>query len=775
MDDVQAGKLMVQWDAKIDKFIEKANQVLTHNKRVAHEVEEDWKKINLDKAMEKVFDRGRLSIMEAGAEHIGLMGVGLEHLGVAGLAAGAALATFGAGLEVAEKTGEWATELGHLSEKLGLTAELVQRFDYVWAESGVGVDKGREAVAKLNEVFGRAQAGLLKPVAMKAFEALGFDRNSLQQMGDVSQLIQALPERFEHAGSAAVKAAIAEKIGIESLVPILHSGAGGLGELVLKTQDYAVMSDQAVVHAARLNNELNTAKQRVHNAAMSFGEDMQPALIGLNDVLATTIIGFEHLFDLITKGAPVMKQVSEQMDIANQARDHIAEAQAGKISRFGSQRQGVGNAEYIAQQQKIMSDAIAKANALNASVVDPVVEERKKAADERKEAEEAAKRRAREEAAALAAAMRKARGRGASGPNPEAVAKTGDDAVARATEGELRAREAMTQNVQARLAISLQLLDAETKQKTDDLDHDVAEKKITRAKADVAKTLISTAADEEAARLRRVAGYEIEDRAADVHRTLVNASISQMTDEADMAGTSAQRRVIEAKILKARQDLETELENARLDRAVADGSMSPKDADAEKAALAAAHALEQKKAAYNSTYSGVRGALDAAVRGGWPGLAKYMADKLKTNLIDALANGLTNVLIGGGSGGGNGGLFGAILASALGVPHLASGTESAAGGPTVVGENGREIVNMPRGARVTPNHALSNLQVGRGASQSIFAPHFYFDGAVMTQDLVDQMNAIGRNAATQGAAMGLAAARALVPVEMSRRASLQIR
>ena len=773
MDDVQAGKLMVQWDAKIDKFIEKANQVLTHNKHVAHQVEEDWKKIDLQGAMGKVFDRGRLSIMESGAEHIGVMGVGLEHLGVAGLAAGAALGAFGAGLEVAEKTGEWATELGHLSEKLGLTTELVQRFDYVWAESGVGVDKGREAVTKLNEVFGKAQAGLLKPVAMKAFEALGFDRKSLQEMGDVSNLLEALPERFEHAGSASVKAAIAEKLGIESLVPIMHAGAGGMADLVLRTQDLAVMSDQAVGHAARLNNELNTAKMRVHNAAMSFGEDMQPALVSLNDVLATTIIGFEKLFDLVAKGPPVMQQVAEQLDIAAKARAAAANARAGGPLGLGGHTPGGSREVYARDQDRRADEAMAKANALNSSVVDAAAEERKRGAEERKEAEEAAKRRAREEAAALAAAMRKARGRGPTGPSPEAVAKTGDDAVARATEGELRAREAMTQNIQARLAISLQLLDAETKQKTDDLEHEVAEKKITRAKADEAKTLIRTAADEEAARLKRASGYELEDRAADVHRTLVNASISQMSDEAEMAGTSAQRRVIEAKILKARQDLETELENARLDRAVADGSMSPKDADAEKAALAAAHALEQKKAAYNSTYSGVRGALDAAVRGGWPGLAKYMGDKLKENLLDALANGLTNVLIGGGKGGG--GLFGAVLSAALGIPHLATGTESASGGPTVVGENGREIVNLPRGARVTPNHALSNLQIGQGSSRPIFAPFFNLEGAVVTQDLVDQMNAIGRNAATQGAAMGLAAARALVPVEMSRRASLQIR
>jgi hypothetical protein len=48
---------------------------------------------------------------------------------------------------------------------------------------------------------------------------------------------------------------------------------------------------------------------------------------------------------------------------------------------------------------------------------------------------------------------------------------------------------------------------------------------------------------------------------------------------------------------------------------------------------------------------------------------------------------------------GSGGL-GAFFSSLL--PGLAAGTDFARGGPTIVGERGPEIVQMPRGARVTP-------------------------------------------------------------------------
>jgi tape measure domain-containing protein len=50
------------------------------------------------------------------------------------------------------------------------------------------------------------------------------------------------------------------------------------------------------------------------------------------------------------------------------------------------------------------------------------------------------------------------------------------------------------------------------------------------------------------------------------------------------------------------------------------------------------------------------------------------------------------------------GLFGGGSSSFL--PGFADGTSFAPGGPAIVGERGPEIVNLPRGATVTPNHAL---------------------------------------------------------------------
>lgn len=76
-----------------------------------------------------------------------------------------------------------------------------------------------------------------------------------------------------------------------------------------------------------------------------------------------------------------------------------------------------------------------------------------------------------------------------------------------------------------------------------------------------------------------------------------------------------------------------------------------------------------------------------------------------------------------GSGGGLfGGLFGGGgggLGLFDGIAGLASGTNFAGGGLTLVGEKGPELVNLPRGAQVIPNDVLRSRRASRQISQTI--------------------------------------------------------
>jgi hypothetical protein len=69
-------------------------------------------------------------------------------------------------------------------------------------------------------------------------------------------------------------------------------------------------------------------------------------------------------------------------------------------------------------------------------------------------------------------------------------------------------------------------------------------------------------------------------------------------------------------------------------------------------------------------------------------------------------------------------MFEKLLGNVLGsvIPGFATGTRFAPGGMALVGERGPEIVNLPRGSQVIPNHEL------RGMGGQVHSPSFYFPG-----------------------------------------------
>lgn len=73
---------------------------------------------------------------------------------------------------------------------------------------------------------------------------------------------------------------------------------------------------------------------------------------------------------------------------------------------------------------------------------------------------------------------------------------------------------------------------------------------------------------------------------------------------------------------------------------------------------------------------------------------------------------------------GSGGLIGGVVTKLLGgltLPGFANGTNFAPGGLAIVGERGREVVNLPRGSQVIPNHKLTQAVAGGGGTVVQFA------------------------------------------------------
>ncbi|HEU4985391.1 MAG TPA: tape measure protein [Nitrososphaera sp.] len=114
-----------------------------------------------------------------------------------------------------------------------------------------------------------------------------------------------------------------------------------------------------------------------------------------------------------------------------------------------------------------------------------------------------------------------------------------------------------------------------------------------------------------------------------------------------------------------------------------------------------------------------RGIVDGFLEG--RDAAEIFADALK-KVGDRLLDMAFDSLFGGGSNSGFG-ILGALFGGGPKIPGFASGTNYAPGGLAVVGEKGPELVNLPRGSQVIPNHKL-----GGGASVT-YAPTIDARGA----------------------------------------------
>lgn len=146
----------------------------------------------------------------------------------------------------------------------------------------------------------------------------------------------------------------------------------------------------------------------------------------------------------------------------------------------------------------------------------------------------------------------------------------------------------------------------------------------------------------------------------------------------------------------------------------------------------------------------------------WGGSGKAMIREIGDELFKlALINPLKNLI----SGNSDKQTLSSLITSVAGIfgksptPH-ASGTEYAPGGLSLVGEFGKELVDMPRGARVIP--AAETRRLMGGASAPATHNHYYIEGNLLTPEFWAQIQAGNDGAATRGAYGGaqIAAARA---------------
>jgi len=237
------------------------------------------------------------------ASEVPVLGKAMSAFGVAGLVAAAALGAFSEGMEQAHKSMEWANDLQKAADRIGVTTEYLQQMQFAGKATGVGLDAVRQSLQNLNGALGAYQSGVGDAKLKKVFEDLGITREAVAHMQDASQLIPVLADRLKDLGSQAERVHMADKLGIEPLLPVLARGSEGVAKLREEASALGIVLDNETNKTlSEMNEKVERASAQIDINLKKAFADLSPVVVGASQAMAD----FTHHLDNSIAGTKLL-------------------------------------------------------------------------------------------------------------------------------------------------------------------------------------------------------------------------------------------------------------------------------------------------------------------------------------------------------------------------------------------------------------------------------------------------------------------------------------
>ena len=206
------------------------------------------------------------------------------------------------------QTAEYGDNIDKMSQKLGMSAEAYQEWDFIMQHSGSDIDSMTTSMKKLSEaVVDQSDK------SVKAFEKLGI---SMQDAAGMSQeeLFSATITALQGMESGAERTALATDLLGKSamdLAPLLNTSAEETEAMRQQVHELGgVMSDDAVKAAAAYQDSLTNMKTAISGASRNITAQFMPALTGMMDGIAKIVSGDSSGIELLKSG---LQQFTNQL------------------------------------------------------------------------------------------------------------------------------------------------------------------------------------------------------------------------------------------------------------------------------------------------------------------------------------------------------------------------------------------------------------------------------------------------------------------------------
>lgn len=205
----------------------------------------------------------------------------------AGIAAGSTAAAVGI-YKLATDSATAADEIDKMSQKIGISREAYQEWDYICSQCGVDVGVFKNGVKTLTTIMDSANSG--SKAAVETFSALGLTwEDSTGKLKSQEQMMEEAITALANMEDGTERARLAQelfgKAGIE-LAPILNSGADGVEELRARCHELGlIMSDEAVDAGVLLGDTIADVQSTFGAIANRIGSQVMPVIQELAEKL----------------------------------------------------------------------------------------------------------------------------------------------------------------------------------------------------------------------------------------------------------------------------------------------------------------------------------------------------------------------------------------------------------------------------------------------------------------------------------------------------------
>lgn len=203
-------------------------------------------------------------------------------------------------------------QIQDFADRLGLTAEQVQRYDYIALQSGVDTEQLAKSMAKARDAIGTALTGTTN-TATTALQNLFGDLSKIPTSTEDG--FNAIIEQLSKVEDSTLQAYYANEIFGErlatNLLPLINNGADKINQLNAEFEELGYLTNEEVQELADFDDKMNNLNKKVKNLTYNLGVALVPVLEFVFKMLEPFIPLLQAITDLIT---PLIEGISKISD-----------------------------------------------------------------------------------------------------------------------------------------------------------------------------------------------------------------------------------------------------------------------------------------------------------------------------------------------------------------------------------------------------------------------------------------------------------------------------